>query len=68
MKFVQTEKEQIFDRGRYPNRFHGTRNCNLNIGDGSEYNTIECQTEAIIEKVDSIDASGKIREFRDYGI
>ena len=28
-------------------------------------NTIECQTEAIIEKVDT---SGKIREYRDYGI
>ena len=60
--FVQTEKEQIFEVDTQ------TEFMGHEIALQTEklaQNTIECQTESIIEKVDS---SGKKREFRDYGM
>ena len=60
--FVQTEKEQIFEVDTQTD-FMGQE---ISIQtEGMAQKTIECQTQNIIEKVD---ASGKKREFRDYGM
>ena len=60
--FVQTEKEQIFEVDTQTDFMGQEIALQTEV---MAQNSIECQTESIIEKVD---ASGKKREFRDYGM